>query len=438
MKLSQFTMFVEDHPQAGRHLAYNTLSRALVEVDDRCLSILHSLEIGEPPASAEPVLQKLQAQGIVVPTELDEAESYHQKFSTQRTDTDQLHATILTTLECPMRCTYCYQKHIRGGGHMSPETMEKTVSWLEEQISKRKINRCFITFYGGEPLMNFNPIEYIGSKIGEYCRDKRVSLYLAMVTSGILLMPEVAEKLKRIGLKYLRITLDGDRDAHDKRRPMKDGSGTFDLIMDNLRRLAEDFFVTITCNVDKANSEAAYRLVDILDSQGFAGKIKRLIFGPVSATFESAQRGHIACPETTDEDLLSLTLHAANKGFASDLRPGHKICGMLLPNHFVIDPDGKLYTCPAFLGRDEYQSGDVNHFDDTDVHELQNLDLNRECLECVYVPICAGGCRFNALIEHGDIQAASCKKETFSYSLPLLLKKHYTLRNKDVQSPDIT
>ena len=316
IKLSQFTTFVEDCPRPGRHLVYSTLSRALVEVDNQCLSMLHSLGNGDLPTSTESVLQELQTQGIVVPMELDEAGSHHQRFYTQRASADQLHATILTTYQCPMMCSYCYQKHIKKDGHMSTETMQKTVSWLRDQILRLKASKCQITFYGGEPLANFAPIEYIGTRMGKYCRSEGISLYLAMVTSGILLTPKIAEKLKRLGFKCMQITLDGDRDTHDKRRIRRDGSGTFDMIMENLRYLVKDFSIIISCNVDRTNADAAYRLIDILHSQGYAGKIWQLRFGPVSAPFELAQMQHAACPGTSDEDLLSLILYAADRGFA--------------------------------------------------------------------------------------------------------------------------
>ena len=100
VKLSQFTMVMEDYPEPGHHLVYNTLSRAMIEVDTPCLSMLSSLEHKEPSASMTPVLQRLQTQGIVVPWELDEAQFYRRKFYQRRSSEKRLHAVILTTLEC--------------------------------------------------------------------------------------------------------------------------------------------------------------------------------------------------------------------------------------------------------------------------------------------------------------------------------------------------
>jgi uncharacterized protein len=432
MKLSQFTIFIRDYPQAGHHLVYNILTRSLIEIGDQCLSMLYSLHKEKPPAFAEPIIQKLQSQGFIVEDEQDEADSFNHVFSAQRSKQKELHAVILTTLECPMNCVYCYQKHIKNGGSMSDETMEKVVHWLKGQIQKREAERCFITFYGGEPLMNMTCINYISNNMSAYCKSAGVKLGLSMVTSGILATQDVAKVLKRIGVKYLQITLDGDKDVHDRRRPKKDGSGTFNLIMNNLHHLAKDFLVTINCNVDKENKDAAYRLIDTLVSQGYVGKIKGLVFGPVSGDYEQALKQHIACPMTNVEDLIPLNIYAAERGFASDLRPEHIICGMLLSSHFVIDPDGKLYTCPAFLGRGEFQVGNVDHVNNDDMLGLEGFRLKDGCLRCPYVPICGGGCRYNAFIEQGDIQAESCRKDMFSHSLPLLIRTHYALRNKHV------
>lgn len=436
MKLSQFTMLMADYPEPGHHLVYNTLSRAMVEVDTPCFSMLSSLGNKEPSASMRPVLQQLQTQGIVAPWELDEAQFYHKKFCQQRSSGKHLHAVILTTLECPMKCTYCYQKHVRTDEYMLPETMERTASWLEGWISKWGLEKCFITFYGGEPLMNPAAIEYIGVRIRKYCMDRRIRCHFAMITSGLLLTQDVAEKMKRLGIRHLQITLDGHRDTHDRRRPLKDGSGTFDAIMENLPYLVDHFSINILCNVDRQSVGAAYKLLDILTSQGFAGRLNGITFGPVANTFDSARKHHVSCPEPVSEDITLLMLCAASRGFMSDLRPKHKICGMLLPHKVVISPGGEFYTCPSFLGKKEYQAGSIDQLEDIGVHELSAFHLPTECLSCPYVPVCAGGCRFNALADGDDIQKIDCHRETLSHSLPLLLKAHHSLRSRDVQGRD--
>jgi uncharacterized protein len=434
MKLSQFNIFIEDYPHEGCYLVYNTFSRALIEIDSIGFSMLNSLDGHKFSALEETTLQKLQKCGIIV--DKDEASSFDAILSAHREKVDELHVMVLTTLECPMKCIYCYQGHIEDKKRMSPETTKDVASWIEEQLQRRDAKKCSITYCGGEPLSNLTPIEYIGNRVSKYCQSKGVRLSSAMITSGLLLTPDIADILESIGIKYLQITLDGDKETHDKRRKKRDGSGTFDLIMENLAYLVEHFYVTITCNVDSMNYESAYRLVDIMASKGYADKIKKMFFGPVSAPLKLAKIHGVACPNTNNEDLVSLSIYAAEHGFNPDLRPESMICGMLSQSHLVIDSDGGIYTCPAFLDMEGYRTGSIYQSDNTETNGLGGFELEEECMKCTYLPICSGGCRYNALVEQNNIMAMNCQKEHFSYSLPLLLKAHYSLRHRNVKSPD--
>lgn len=437
VKLSQFNIFVENYPQSGCHLVYNTLSRALIEIDDTGLSKLHSLM--DSPMEG-PTFERLRKCGIIIDDGDDEDLSFNKVFNAQTSRTDEFNLTLLTTYECPMRCVYCYQSKIKEKKSMSPEVTKDTANWIEGQLRIRNARRCSITYYGGEPLVNTAPMEYIGGRISEYCQSNGIRFDSAMVTSGILLTTDTANMLKGIGVKYLQITLDGDKESHDRRRKRKDGSGTFDLIMENLSHFVDQFHVTITCNVDNTNHLAAYKLIDILASSGYANRIGKVFFGPVSAPFESAKLHGIACPNTNDRDLVALNIYAAQHGLSSDLRPEHIICAMLLKSHFVLDTDGGIYTCPAFLGIDGYRTGSIYELNSMDYQNNISYNLSFEfadkCKNCPYIPICTGGCRYNALVEQNDITAVSCQREYFSYSLPLLLKAHHSLRDRDVKSPD--
>ena len=430
MKLSQFTLFIEDHPQVGHHLLYNTLSRSLIEINDQCLHALYSIRDGKQLSFPESTLQKLKSQGFIVEEEPDENELYLRKFHSQRASHAELHATILTTYQCPMACVYCYQRHIEDNTRMSESVMEKVIDLLKKQIQEQNPERCLITYYGGEPLMNLEPVDYISGEMRTYCKERNVKFNASMVTSGLLLNQKAIEALKNAGIRHLQITLDGDRETHDSRRRKKDGSGTFDDILDNIRNLPDGFYITISCNVDTTNKDAVYNLIDLVSTQDYARKVKRFIFGPVTEEFQLARRQHIACPMTNDEDLVSLSIHAAKRGFIADLRPEHILCGMLLSSHFVIDPIGGIYTCPSLLGMEEYSVANIKDY--INLCEPFDFELHDKCLRCSYVPICNGGCRYNALVERGDIHAIDCQKDRFSNSLPLMLKTQYHIRNKDV------
>ena len=56
-------------------------------------------------------------------------------------------------------------------------------------------------------------------------------MLINIITNGLLLTPEMVDRLTPCGLNGVKITLDGDRDTHNRMRPLRGGQGTFDRII---------------------------------------------------------------------------------------------------------------------------------------------------------------------------------------------------------------
>jgi len=149
--------------------------------------------------------------------------------------------TIQLTQDCNLRCKYCVysEEHNRSQrSHstkvMSWETAKKAVDFLaEHSIDSPSIN---IGFYGGEPLLEFSLLK----KIIEYCKviflGKEFSLN--MTTNGILLTDEIILYLEDQNVS-LMISIDGPKEINDINRVFIDGSGTFDVVAERIRRIKE-------------------------------------------------------------------------------------------------------------------------------------------------------------------------------------------------------
>ena len=96
---------------------------------------------------------------------------------------------------------------------------------------------------------------------------------ISVITNGLLLTPEVVDRLEPFGLASFKITLDGDQAAHDRMRPLRGGQGTFDRIIENIRRVAH------RCNIATVGSYPA--LLDFLKAQEFADSLVQVSFKPV-------------------------------------------------------------------------------------------------------------------------------------------------------------
>ncbi|MCM1236362.1 MAG: hypothetical protein NC124_11505 [Clostridium sp.] len=55
-----------------------------------------------------------------------------------------------------------------------------------------------------------------------------------MVTNGYFLTKDVAQKLAKLKVSSLQVTIDGPKHVHDKRRVLAGGEGTFDKIIQKL------------------------------------------------------------------------------------------------------------------------------------------------------------------------------------------------------------
>jgi uncharacterized protein len=93
--------------------------------------------------------------------------------------------------------------------------------------------------------------------------------------------------------------------------------------------------------------------------------------------------------------------------------------------------DGSLYKCPAFMGWDDLKIGSLTA-GVGDYRESHNMDVWKcdECLECPYLPLCFGGCRFLQRLRTGAIDGLDCRKEYLDAALEQIVRQDIELRRR--------
>src|SRR5687768_17987010 len=86
------------------------------------------------------------------------------------------------------------------------------------------------------------------------------------------------------GLYGVKVTLDGDRDTHNRMRPLRGRQGTFDRIIENVRKVADKVAITIGGNFDESSVDSYPALLQFLREQEFADKLARINFKPIIQT----------------------------------------------------------------------------------------------------------------------------------------------------------
>lgn len=150
--------------------------------------------------------------------------------------------TLQVTQNCNLKCRYCpyacEETNLQRGHspkRMSFELAKRSIDFLlERSVDSKSVN---IGFYGGEPLLEFDLIRRCIEYAVEKATGKEVTFNIT--NNGTLMDNEKMEFLVKHNCRVL-ISLDGPRDVHDRnRRYIKDGSGSFDTIMNNIDKIKE-------------------------------------------------------------------------------------------------------------------------------------------------------------------------------------------------------
>jgi uncharacterized protein len=448
------SMFNVRVPVAERNEVFlmNTFTDAQVLVTPDVIELLDRLAAGELPLaeSERATIEELAAHGFVVQDRAQERRDLETFSREVRDGTETLKVTVLTTLQCNFACDYCIQgdhgDYNKTAARMSLETAARVAAWTESRLERVGPSRLVLTFFGGEPLLNLPVMYYLSARLHATCESRGVQLVINIITNGLLLTREVVERLNPCGLNGVKITLDGDRDTHNRMRPLRGGQGTFDKIIKNVREVAHLTKIAVGGNFDVDTVDSYPALLDFLREQDFADKLSKVTFKPViREKTQAAAKGRIALTAVAadgkplngacmtsagtgvsrvcdtcnfvDEKMAFLRDETKKHGFTTADGVHMGPCEIHKSHAHTIGPDGSLFACPGFAG-EALQS--IGHIDGREeayrtqaLRNFERLQAWTECNDCAFIPVCAGGCTVAAHNELGNMHAPNCHKASF-------------------------
>lgn len=344
-------------------------------------------------------------------------------------------AKIVMNLECNLACIYCFEGRRKGRHFMTRETADLFISFVKRWINDLDVRtgdeKIVITFYGGEPLLSADLILYISEKIKNVSKDNGIRYIAYVVTNGTLLIPKLVDSLSAAGLEGAVVTLDGPRRIHDSLRPFKTGNGSFDLIVKNLLDVCEMIPIGIGGNYMSDNYREFPHLLDFMLENGLTpDRLESVGFNPVTA--ESPGYGPVnfneGCLCINEPWLFEATVflreEILRRGFKNPSGLVPAVCSLDMHDNYLVNHDGSIYKCPGLIGREEFIVGDlktgIRHR--RQPHGIDNWK-NEECLECCYLPLCFGGCRYEKLVRDGNMDGVDCKRPYFDAVLESLVKQ---------------
>ena len=429
----------------------NTFTDAQIIVSRDVADLLERIDRGAVPQNQEQreALATLTEHGFVVDDRDGERRKLEHYFRNIRESRDQLRVTVLTTLQCNFACDYCFQgdhgDHNKFAAKMTLETAARVVAWTTERLDALQPRSFVLTLFGGEPLLNLPVAYYLAEHLWKATQDRGITMLINVITNGLLLTPEVVDRLAPCGLNGVKVTLDGDHDTHNRMRPLRGGQGTFDKIIENIRRVAGRCRVSIGGNFDETSVESYPALLDFLREQEFADKLARVSFKPVireplpkqpkglipltpvgtegkplnGTCMTSAGGGTSICDNCNflDDKMSFLREETKKRGFNTVDGVHMGPCEIHRQHAHTIGPDGALYACPGFTGDTKFSTGHIQGTQNTPqaaaASRFETLAAWKECNDCAFIPLCAGGCSTAAHLELGDMNRPNCHKRSF-------------------------
>lgn len=329
---------------------------------------------------------------------------------------------MILSEQCNLACKYCFlgnndskKRENFLSENMSISTADKAIEFFIRQIKLSGLdtneNKPVIIFYGGEPLVNYDVLEYVATRINELRKTEKCieNAEMSVITNGLLLNKKRIQRLNELGVS-IAISIDGFTEETNSMRVDVNGKPVFSRILNTLNECKElginvSLSVTLTEETIKEKNNIL-DLIDKYDIKGFGFNIMMSgdsfvlpdSYNEAAADFiidefiELRKRGIY-------EDRIMRKLKAFSKSqvYFSD-------CAATAGGQIVVAPNGRVGICHGCLHDKKYFVANINDdsFDATkDKHFLewsQLTPLNKEeCMDCDALGICGGGCPVNAM-----------------------------------------
>ncbi|HEX8948962.1 MAG TPA: geopeptide radical SAM maturase [Dissulfurispiraceae bacterium] len=430
MQLSHYLKVFPYEERPGHLLLFSTKKASLLLLKEETFS---RIEQGGLSKEGEALLAE---HAIVVADREEEKRDMYYRVDRLNAQGQMMNVCVFLNMDCNFSCIYCYEGGLKGKHYMSGETAGLLVDFIKKNFTPA-MKRINLDFYGGEPLLSLGLIKDISRELKNFVEDRGAAYSFSLVTNGSLFNRQVALELKALGLKGLKVTLDGPAEVHDKCRPFKSGAGSFETIIRNIKETCDVVGIGVGGNFDRKNYGSFPSLLDYLVKEGLTpGKVRQVKFDPVAKRFpeDTAPADYAdGCMSVSEPWLLEAGLmlreDILKRGYFTP-KPTPLPCQVEIGNYYSIDYDGTLYKCPAFIGRKDFAIGSLMG-GVADPHNAYKAGIwkNSECLECVYLPLCFGGCRYFAYLSTGNVSNRDCKRPYFDAVLETVLRQDIRYRH---------
>jgi radical SAM protein with 4Fe4S-binding SPASM domain len=335
---------------------------------------------------------------------------------------------ILLTRKCNLHCSYCGADKFN---EVEKEEELNTKEWLNLLKRLKAIQVFSLDLSGGEMFLREDIFEILETAV------KLKFPVINITSNGTLINEKVAKQLKRLNLgnKNISISLDGNKESHDRLR----GTGSFNKTIKGITNLVDNGIIPkILFTPLKSNYKTLNDMVEIIYYLGIrrlsfnalhpSGKCKEIYKDIMLDWFVEAGELQDIVGEIREKYIdikindppfvyksFPIQYHFEKGNISSKTRskPGLKPCSAA-NSSCNITSSGWVAPCSELY---DFKGGNIKEQDILDIwrnsenfkkiRTLSNISSDQIpwCKNCDYNAFCNGGCRADAYMIYGDIMA---------------------------------
>lgn len=417
MKESYYNIYVENKKGV---ICYNTKADIYMFISKVNYQLLKN-NLSAFSEYSPTLYQTMVENQYIIPDDTDEFQELKNEYENEIEASPIYDLTILPSLDCNLRCWYCFEKHIHGS-QMSPivsKNIYKHVQYIFDK--KRDLTHLSVELFGGEPLLYFKEELYpLLRKIKSYVEDLGKTVSFLFVTNAVCITDELIPLLSSLNARF-QISIDGYKDKHDKIKFIpKTRQGTYNQVMRTIHLLTEqreNIYITLRINYDDdtlLHMEELIRDIININRNKLGIHLERVW-----------QTGDVASSNNKKlRDIINLFIINGFHVSYMNLHRRKFSCKVSKERQLTISYDGTVYKC---TGRDFtplHADGTLQN-DGSILWEQDKLEKrmaintfeNPMCRRCKFLPLCWGPCNQKQLEADNNNLSRYCQLNLMELNL---------------------
>lgn len=428
MKKSYYIL--EEDINSDIHLYYNTIYNKFLLLTKKKNDSFKQENVENIKKEDLVFYQQLLDSHFIIPDETDEYEIISYMKKQMLFDSSMYQIVINTTLDCNLDCWYCYENRI-SGSNLKEDVIEAIKKNINFEYNSCPYSCLKISFFGGEPFLNFKGIQEILSYANVFCNKKNITLIADFTTNATLITPQHIDILKNY-ICHFQITLDGDREVHNSvKKDRLYPSDTYQKTIDTLKLINDQIdqhLIAVRVNFDNRTLRNIDRIIDDIK------------FLNRRHTYVILKKVWQIQTDKVDKPLL---LEAIQKFFDNNflldyyIMPKGCVCFAERHRQVLFNYDGKIFKCTTIssfnnensLGNLDIQTGQIQWNNNKMAYWMKDMQPEH-CVQCKWFPACLGICNRQLMAHPKEILCTFDAMNLTPKEYLMYLLKYHLLKNE--------